>query len=192
MTLFLSKCLGRYGVLHTFDVDRAKSLKAKEKYLEWKESHDLSASENEKWADNVKFGSADLSSEDRLNKNYENFYDAIYLDMGNLDKSIGRAYSLLKPNGVLVLNAMHLTQILQCLRTIEAKGLHFENELVLEPANRFWEMRRLKTRGTRVEDESDQFLWTCRLEDRFLEKRKRGGLFFNYWQGYLAKFRKIK
>jgi len=29
------------------------------------------------------------------------------------------------------------------------------------------------------------------LEDRFNEKLKRGGLFFNYWSGFLIKLRKV-
>ncbi len=38
----------------------------------------------------------------------------------------------------------------------------------------------------------DSLKWTCRLEDRFVEKFKRGGAWFNYWSGFLIKLRKIK
>ncbi len=192
MSLFLSKYLGeKSGVLHTFDINKSNCMNAKKKFLEWKSSYDIWANEGEKWASNVKFGQSDFCQDERLNKHFENFYDAIYLDMSELESGIERAYTLLKPNGVVVVNGMQLTQIIRCLNRIEKKKLGLEAELVLEPANRLWEMRKI-LRNAKISDEGDWLNWTCRLEDRFAEKVKRGGLYFNYWQGFLAKFRKIK
>lgn len=183
MSLFLSERLGYDGCLHTFDVCKIKSQKAKKYFWEWKNSYDLSSVE--KWPANVKFGTMNMTSDDKWCDRMKEFYDCVYLDMANLDLSIYPAYKMLKQDGVLVLNAMHLTQVYKCLNRIEELGLGLEKELVLEPGQRFWEMRKIK-------DTNGLLDWTGRLEDRFVEKYKRGGLFFNYWQGFLVKFRKFK
>ena len=60
--------------------------------------------------------------------------------------------------------------------------------LEIEPSNRFWELRRIHEQS----GDYDPLKWTCRLEDRFVEKFKRGGTWFNYWSGFLIKFRKVK
>jgi hypothetical protein len=121
--------------------------------------------------------------------------------MANIDIAIENAYKLVKPNGVVVINALHLTQIIRMLNNIRKKGIPFESELIIEPSNRFWDIRKILD-GPKSNESLDEqsnmasknsdFNWTCRLEDRFDEKYKRGGLFFNYWSGYLIKLRKIK
>lgn len=188
MSLFLSQHLGQFGSLYTFDIKESSSLAAKRRYLEWKQSYDLHS--HEKWPSNVKYGCCDLARDERLDHLFSSYFDAIYLDMGDLDLAVARAQRLLKPGGVLVVNGMHLTQIIKCLNSLEqSKGL-LKLEMVLEPANRFWELSRVKKR--RTDHTITELDWSCRLEDKFLEKIKRGGLFFNYWQGFLAKFRRIK
>ena len=109
-------------------------------------------------------------------------------------------YRLLKVGGVLVVNALHITQTLKILNAIKEANIGLEHELIMEPSNRLWEMRQIKKRSYETdnsesynEDKLDEYLdWTCRLEDRFKEKYKRGGLFFNYWSGFLIKFRRVK
>jgi tRNA A58 N-methylase Trm61 len=187
MTLSLSQRLGHSGVMHTFDVTENKSIEAKRKFFEWKDSYDLSAGEGDKWIANVKFGTVNFCNEPRLEKHFKNFYDCIYLDMCNLPDAMQTAHALLKVNGVLVVNAMHLTQILQCMNQISKLGLGFKVELCLEPSNRFWEVRKVGSNN----DLNKELNWTFRLEDRFVEKLNRGGLCFNYWQGFLMKLRKI-
>jgi tRNA A58 N-methylase Trm61 len=189
MTLFLSQQLGKSGLLHTFDANIKNSIMAKTKFLRWKESYDLTAHE-EPWASNVKFGNTNFCHDSRLEKHFSNTYDAVYLDMGDLDIAVLRAYKLLKTNGILVVNGMHLTQIMSCMNSIEKAGLGLELDVVMEPANRFWELRKIQ-RNKLSEIRSD-LDWTCRLEDKNVEKLKRGGLCFNYWPGFLAKFRKVK
>lgn len=122
--------------------------------------------------------------------NLSEYYDSIYLDMAETDKAIANAYKLLKKDGILVINALHLTQIMKCLNEIKLKGYHLENELIMEPSNRFWEIRRIHEKNS--SNVEDPLKWTCRLEDRFQEKFKRAGSWFNYWAGFLVKFRKIK
>ncbi|CAF0777075.1 unnamed protein product [Brachionus calyciflorus] len=183
MSLFLSERIGSEGCLHTFDISKIKAQMGKRAFMEWKYTHDLSS--DEKWPANVKFGFMDFNNDNRWCDQMGEFYDAIYLDMSELDKGIQQAYKMLKPDGVLVVNGMHLTQIFKCLNVIEQKNLGLERELIIEPSNRLWELRKIK-------GSNDPLDWTARLEDRFGEKKKRGGLFFNYWQGFLAKFRKIK
>ena len=151
-------------------------------------------SESDKWPENVNFGTIDFTSHEFESK-YHGSYDAIYLDMLNLEKAMPIAHKLLKKNGVLVVNAMHLTQCLSCLSAIRKLNLGLYRELVLEPCNRIWELNSTQNHrrfsGDEAVDPSPSDLdWTCRLEDRFDEKNKRGGLFFNYWQGFLMKFRK--
>ena len=61
MTLFLSQHLGHSGTIHTFDLTKAKVVKAKELFWDWKNSFDSTASsEATKWPDNVKFGVGNL------------------------------------------------------------------------------------------------------------------------------------
>jgi tRNA A58 N-methylase Trm61 len=190
MTLFLSQRLGKSGILHTFDANSRNSINAKKKFLKWKESYDLMTNDSDKWSTNVKFGCTDFNEDERLDKHFSNYYDAIYLDMANLNVAISRAYRLLKPNGVLVINGMHLTQILGCMNTVENSGLGLEFDVVIEPSNRFWELRKIiRKYPNSVQTDLN---WTCRLEDTHVEKLKRGGLCFNYWPGFLAKFRKIR
>ena len=194
MTLFLSERLGGDGVLHSFDITVNKCEGAKEYFRNWKASYDLRASDNEKWPSNVKFGVLDLCGQNVLAE-FSQFYDAIYLDMANLDKAISNAYNLLKHDGVLVVNALHITQIIKLLNAVRELNLGLKQELIMEPNNRLWDIRKIlennKVSG-QTEKGSDPLNWTCRLEDRFDEKFKRGGLFFNYWSGFLIKFRKIK
>ena len=84
------------------------------------------------------------------------------------------------------------------LNLIEYCGLGLETELVLEPNNRLWELRKIKLKEKNINSsiqsnlENSLLDWTCRLEDIFIEKFKRGGMWFNYWPGYLCKLRKIK
>ncbi len=194
MTLFLSERLGSTGLLHTFDIASHKSLAAKKYFCKWKESYDLSRVE-EKWPSNVKFGVKNLC-EKGFDKSYDEFYDAIYLDLGEIDKAVLTAYKVLKLNGVIVMNALHLTQAIRVLNVIRENQLGLEQEIIVEPANRVWEMRKVTTGNKEVAFELDgrdgRLDWTCRLEDRYDEKFKRGGLFFNYWSGFLIKLRKIK
>lgn len=192
MTLFLSERIGHSGLIHTFDIGRYKVEAAKEHFWRWKSHYDLSVGrDSEKWPSNVRFGVRDLCNEE-LSNDYTEFYDAIYLDMGDLDKAVLKAYKLLKLNGVLVMNALHLTQVMSVMNSVKKNRLGLENEIIMEPNNRLWEMRPIKTksRSADIQSESDVLDWTCRLEDRFVEKYKRGGMFFNYWSGFLIKFRK--
>lgn len=190
MTLFLSESLGQQGELHTFDISKIKALNAKKYFCKWKNSYDLrTKNESEQWPANVKFGFVDFCSDERLVQKFQEYYDAIYLDMSDLDKAVQRAYKLLKKDGRLVINAMHLTQVLKVLNIIDLNKIGLEKEIVIEPSHRFWELRKIKQNTNQVENDLN---WVCRLEDRMDEKYKRGGLFFNYWQGYLVKFRKIK
>jgi hypothetical protein len=123
--------------------------------------------------------------------------------MPDLDKAVYNIHKLIKQFGVVVCNAMHLTQILKMLNAIKKHNLGFETELIMEPNNRLWEIDQIKTRERKDENGNNEisifsddvntaFSWTCRLEDRFLEKTKRGGLWFNYWPGYLCKLRKVR
>lgn len=180
MTLFLSESLGDTGLLHTFDIHEKKMMNAKKHFKAWKHSYDLSAG-SQKWPSNVKFGLRDLCTEE-LEPEYHEFYDAIYLDMGNLDRAVLNAYKLLKTNGVLVMNALHLTQAMRVLNTIKDHGLDLKHELIIEPANRLWEMKKISKDAKSdlsMDTDYESLDWTCRLEDRFDEKFKRGGMFFN-------------
>jgi hypothetical protein len=123
--------------------------------------------------------------------------------MPDLDKAVYNIHKLIKQFGVVVCNAMHLTQILKMLNAIKDHDLGFETELIMEPNNRMWEIRQIKKNKKKDENHNDEIPllpqelntvlnWTCRLEDRFLEKTKRGGLWFNYWPGYLCKIRKLR
>lgn len=123
--------------------------------------------------------------------------------MPDLDKAVYNINKLVKLFGVVVCNAMHLTQIIKMLNVIKEHDLGFETELVIEPNNRFWEIRQIKKKrsidGLSVDEspilelnDDETLNWTCRLEDRFVEKTKRGGMWFNYWPGYLCKLRKIR
>jgi hypothetical protein len=118
--------------------------------------------------------------------------------MADTDIAIENAHKLVKVNGVVVINCLHLTQIVKLLNNMRKKGLAFESELVIEPSNKFWEIRKIGDGAKGLVETPDTLLkntdlnWTCRLEDRFNEKFKRGGLFFNYWAGFLIKLRKIK
>lgn len=204
MTLFLSERLGNSGMIHSFDIGHTKCQKAKSYFHNWKSSYDLSG---DTWPSNVKFGVRNLC-EQNFDKSFNEFYDAIYLDMAEIDRAMHNAYKVLKLNGVIVINALHLTQVLRLLNVIKDHGLGLEQEILLEPANRVWEIRRiLRNKGLDLAMSSDGVAvdskasvgrndgpmdWTCRLEDRFDEKFKRGGLFYNYWSGYLVKLRKIK
>lgn len=200
MTLFLSERLGQAGLLHTFDFTTNKQRNAAHYFAEWKRSYDLRASHVEKWPSNVRFGCMNFNDPigSPLLPRYRNFYDAIYLDMAEIHVAMARAYELMRPGACLVINCMHLTQVLKCMNVIERARLALETELLIEPFNRFWETRRITKRPRKdsVSENSsptyDELDWVLRLEDRFGEKYKRGGLFFNYWQGFLVKFRKIK
>lgn len=198
MTLFLSEHIGHSGLLHTFEQVSDRSIRAARGFAEWKNSYDLRP-QVDKWPSNVRFGCMNFAAsiENVLNTGLVgNFYDAIYLDMPEAHVALLNAYELMRPGGVLVLNGMHLSQVVRCLNVIKKRGLHarLQHELVIEPANRLWEIRPIMRRNAAAEahDDDDSLNWTMRLEDRFMEKFKRGGLFYNYWQGFLAKFRKIK
>lgn len=188
MTLFLSEKLNHNGQLHTFDITDTKVQSAKEYFIDWKQSYDLSARNDlEKWPQNVKFGQMNFTTHE-FDPKFNEYYDSIYLDMADTNLALLNAYKLLRKDGVLVINALHLTQVIKCLNTIKEFDLKLENELVLEPSNRFWELRRIHEQS----GDYDPLKWTCRLEDRFVEKFKRGGTWFNYWSGFLIKFRKVK
>ena len=90
------------------------------------------------------------------------------------------------------------------LNELDKNKLAYDIEIVIEPSNRLWELRKIKNKFKKkgettksIEKNENKlvidntFNWTCRLEDRFHEKLKRGGLFFNYWSGFLIKIRKI-
>ena len=91
------------------------------------------------------------------------------------------------------------------LNNLDKYKLAYDIELVIEPSNRLWELRKIKIKNHKKTPESQNLVetnednieidealnWSCRLEDRFHEKFKRGGLFFNYWSGFLIKIRKI-
>ena len=135
--------------------------------------------------------------------------------MAELDKGVLNAFKLVKNRGVIVANAMHLTQILKMLNALDKNKIDYDIELVIEPSNRLWELRKVlrNRKKNRINQEDtnlvkgdvdvnealnevsdyndEQLNWTCRLEDRFDEKLKRGGLFFNYWSGFLIKLRKV-
>lgn len=198
MTLFLSERLGNEGILHTFDIGDHKVTSAKKHFLKWKQSYDLSCDSTHQWPSNVKFGVRNLC-EENFSDEFHEFYDSIYLDMANLGTAVTKAYKLLKKNGVLVMNALHLTQALNVLNVIREAELGLEHEIIMEPANRLWEVKKVRQGTERFPDlmnqkraGQDELSWTCRLEDRFDEKYKRGGMFFNYWSGFLVKFRKVK
>ena len=55
-----------------------------------------------------------------------------------------------------MINALHLTQILKCLNRVKEKKIHLENEIIIEPSNRFWEIRKVHE----ATDEFDPFKWT--------------------------------
>ena len=198
MTLFLSERLGHSGVLHSFDLTEFKKNCAKQFFKDWKESYDLSASnEYEKWPSNVKYGTLNFCSH-KFDKSFCQFYDAIYLDMAQTDKGVLTAYELLKVNGVIVINVLHLSQLIKCLNSIRKSGIYLRNEIVIEPSNRFWELRKIKENQNPKDsalNEANQIGdldWTCRLEDKHVERFKRGGLFYNYWSGFLVRLRKTK
>ena len=215
MTLFLSSHLGAdTGMLHTFEQSEEKALYAKGKFLRWKSSYDLrasggglsaapAASSEQVWPNNVKFGVGNIC-EARFVDNYVDYYDAIYLDMSDLSQAVLHLYKTLKVYGVIVVNAMHMTQILKVLNVIDRHGLALKCECVIEPANKFWELRKVQQRTTNQEQsvdtsssigsnsDSSELDWTCRLEDTRDERTKRGGIFFNYWPGFLLKLRRVE
>ena len=75
MSLFLSQYLGDNGVLHTFDLTNYKEMKAKKQFLDWKNSYDLYS--NEKWPSNVKFGVANLCTQE-FNESFLDYYDGSF------------------------------------------------------------------------------------------------------------------
>ena len=81
MSLFLSERLGNSGLLHTFDQTDNKARKAKQKFWEWKDSYDLSASVNEKWPSNVKFGVADFCAQ-KFNESFLSKILKVYFYLG--------------------------------------------------------------------------------------------------------------
>ena len=115
--------------------------------------------------------------------------------MAEIQKAILKAFKMVKTNGVVVVNAMHLTQILSMLNELNKNKIDYSIELVIEPSNRLWELRKIKSHNkfkesNNVNNSEEGLNWTCRLEDRFSEKYKRGGLYFNYWSGFLIKLKK--
>jgi tRNA A58 N-methylase Trm61 len=191
MTLFLSQHLGNTGLLHTVELHLNRAIKAKKSFYDWKNSYDLrwSSDSFNKWPENVKFFAADFCNHE-FKHDMVGFYDSVYLDMPRMDQALTNVNRILKVGGVLVTNTMHLTQVLSVLNEIREKKLGFEVELIIEPGNRFWELKKIHESNP-YESVNAKLEWTCRQEDRFIEKHKRGGLFFNYWPGFLAKFRKI-
>jgi tRNA A58 N-methylase Trm61 len=191
MTLFLSEHLGNTGLLHTVEFHLNRALKAKKSFYTWKNSYDLRWTTNSlnKWPENVKFFAADFCNH-QFNDEMIGFYDSVYLDMQKMDFALTNVNKILRVGGVLVTNTMHLTQVLRLLNVIREKKLGYEVEMIIEPGNRFWELKKIRHNNTN-ENEDTRLEWTCRQEDRFIEKHKRGGLFFNYWSGFLAKLRKI-
>ena len=127
----------------------------------------------------MNFFSADVGKH-VFSEELNEFYDIIFLDLAHPEHAILNVYKLLKPNGILVLNVMHLTQILKLIQ-----------EIVIEPSIRLWEIERY-TSGKPLTDQSDSFLaFKCRVEDPGDSKSKRDGIFSQHWPGFLVKFRKI-
>jgi tRNA A58 N-methylase Trm61 len=190
MTLTLSKYLDMNlsGQLDTFDIKTPE--KAINYFDSWKVNYN-SYSEN-KWFDNVKFYCGDISkycfSED-LNE----YYDNIYLDLMDPHLAIGNVYKLLKRNGIIVVNVMHLTQILKCLKYIEQEKLNLVQEVVIEPSIRLWEIERYGRYLEKNDHDDDDinFNFKCRVEDHLDSKAKRDGIFSPHWPGFLVKFRKV-
>ena len=138
----------------------------------------------------MNFFSADVGKH-VFSEELNEFYDIIFLDLAHPEHAILNVYKLLKPNGILVLNVMHLTQILKCLKSIENENLKLIQEIVIEPSIRLWEIERY-TSGKPLTDQSDSFLaFKCRVEDPGDSKSKRDGIFSQHWPGFLVKFRKI-
>jgi predicted O-methyltransferase YrrM len=179
MSLCLSERLGTDGILHSFDVNPKSTINARQDFNKWRQSFNIS-NESNPWPDNVKFNHSNIL-ETELSERFNDFYDAIYLDMSALDLAIHKVYRLLKPGGLIVINGMHLTQIIKCLKMIDTNKIPLVNESILQPNNIFWDCHKISV--------SDDY--TCREEDKLLQKNKHGGLLFNYWPGFLAKFRKI-
>ena len=65
--------------------------------------------------------------------------------MAEIQKAILKAFKMVKTNGVVVVNAMHLTQILSMLNELNKNKIDYSIELVIEPSNRLWELRKIKS-----------------------------------------------
>jgi len=178
MTLFLSQHLGNTGLLHTVELHLNRAMKAKKSFYDWKNSFDLrwTSDSPNKWPENVKFFAADFLNH-QFNDEMAGFYDSVYLDMPKMDFALKNVNRILRVGGVLVINTMHLTQVLSLLNVIKEQKLGLEIEMVIEPGNRFWELKTIHEKSSN-ELKNAIFNWTCRQEDRFVEKHKRGGLFF--------------
>jgi hypothetical protein len=107
--------------------------------------------------------------------------------------AIGNVYKLLKRNGIIVVNVMHLTQILKCLKYIEQEKLNLVQEVVIEPSIRLWEIERYGRYLEKNDHDDDDinFNFKCRVEDHLDSKAKRDGIFSPHWPGFLVKFRKV-
>ena len=189
MTLTLSQYLDRNsnGQLDTYDIKLPeKSIKY---FNDWKDNYNT-YSQN-KWFDNVNFYNGDISKYS-FSEDLNGFYDNIYLDLINPQLAIGNLYKLLKKNGIIVVNVLHLTQILKCLKYIDQEKLNLVQEVIIEPSMRLWEIERYARHVHDKNDSDDDTLnFKCRVEDASDSKVKRDGIFSQHWPGFLIKFRKV-
>jgi len=175
MTLFLSQYLGKNADLHTYDIKPTEMVERA--YADWRNNFELTHDFEERWFDNVNFYQGDIG-EQSFDKSLEGYFDCFYFDLANTEKAIVNCYRFLKRNGVIVLNTMHLTQIMKMLRV--AKNLKLDTEVILEPTNRYW-------RVAPFDHESDDVLnFVCRVEDNSENITSLG----YYWPGFLVKLRK--
>lgn len=179
MTLFLSQQLGKNAHLHSYDIKPTQLVE--KNYATWKNNYDLTHDFDEKWFSNVKFHQGDVGAID-FDKSFEGYFDCLYFDMAETERAVGNCYRLLKRNGVIVLNTMHLTQIMKTLRTVKNLDLKLETEAIIEPMNRLWKVASIDR------ERHDELNFVCRVDDDIQETK----YLRHYWQGFLVKFRKTE
>ena len=160
MTLYLSQYLdaNSNGLIHTFDVKPVE--RAKAFYTKWKNSYDIFS--QSKLFDNVEFFSSDITKHE-FGEEFNGFYDAFYFDLPDSSFAIKNAYRLLKSNGIIVINVLHLTQLMGCLKVIEDNNLNLVKEIILEPSTRMWEVERY-TAARNNKTSYDEYLgFKCRI-----------------------------
>ena len=143
MTLFMSQYLDaeKGGLIHTFDI-RVPDI-AEGFYNQWKDNYNLRSSDNtnNKWFDNVKFFCSNIETHE-FSEDFNDFYDIVYLDLASVHFAIKNVYKVLRTNGVIVINTMHLTQVIKCLKIIEDEKFSLVTEVIIEPSTRLWEIER--------------------------------------------------
>lgn len=197
MTMFLSQYLNDNcgGLIHTFDKQQNAQESSAEKYYKyWKTSYDKRNKEN-KWLENIKFFNEDIYNY-QFSSEFNEFYDIVYLDLPIPKLAVKNIYKLIKINGILVVNTMQLTQILQLLNFIRDENYNLVQEIVIEPSSRLWNIRHLQNTRNNTSDSTtnelnDPFSFVCRVENEDDNKFKRYGLFSPHWPGFLVKFRKV-